>query len=323
MKSSIDSAYSSRSHSRNRILHSKSTDRHYGEHLNEGDLEYAAQAISNVQSKQYLCSPDVIIDHLFPVTTLQQTKYHPPKSRHASCAQLDFLSSSFDPKFALSNPEKVHYPVDEFPLFDNFNQFQGRVWIHGRFGEWVNTVLSEKQPEKSAQKSTSNSGDQITWGEWVAFIQDQVDPAVRKNNKEMLKLRLREEQEKEKERERERKINREKEKVERLKRMEAEVMKAKGAKVSVQGKVERKRAIFHQQMLSSSYNHVQHIAKLSSSGPLSTLYKAYDLNIPIRVYIRKINGVRGIMTGYLKAFDKHMNLVCSLHLSSTASESRN
>lgn len=44
-------------------------------------------------------------------------------------------------------------------------------------------------------------------------------------------------------------------------------------------------------------------------GPLSTLKRCFDERSRVRVTVRRIDGVRGTLTGYLIAFDRHMNLV--------------
>jgi small nuclear ribonucleoprotein (snRNP)-like protein len=50
-------------------------------------------------------------------------------------------------------------------------------------------------------------------------------------------------------------------------------------------------------------------ASLHQTGPLSVLYRAFTNRQRIRVVIRYVNGIRGTITGYLIAFDKHMNMI--------------
>jgi small nuclear ribonucleoprotein (snRNP)-like protein len=50
-------------------------------------------------------------------------------------------------------------------------------------------------------------------------------------------------------------------------------------------------------------------ASLHETGPLSVLYKAFTQRQRVRVLTRYVNGIRGTLTGYLTAFDKHMNLI--------------
>jgi small nuclear ribonucleoprotein (snRNP)-like protein len=47
----------------------------------------------------------------------------------------------------------------------------------------------------------------------------------------------------------------------------------------------------------------------AGGGPLSVLYRAWEQRQRIRVLTRYIHGIRGTLTGYLIAFDKHMNLI--------------
>ena len=44
-------------------------------------------------------------------------------------------------------------------------------------------------------------------------------------------------------------------------------------------------------------------------GPLSVLYNSIEKKAKLRVWTRKLKGLRGVCVGYLVAFDKHMNLV--------------
>ena len=43
--------------------------------------------------------------------------------------------------------------------------------------------------------------------------------------------------------------------------------------------------------------------------PLRVLYDCMKYGIKAKVWIRRYNGLRGIITGYIAAFDLHMNLV--------------
>jgi small nuclear ribonucleoprotein (snRNP)-like protein len=51
------------------------------------------------------------------------------------------------------------------------------------------------------------------------------------------------------------------------------------------------------------------MASLHQTGPMSVLYMAFTQRQRICVVIRYVNGIRGTLTGYLIAFDKHMNLI--------------
>ena len=51
------------------------------------------------------------------------------------------------------------------------------------------------------------------------------------------------------------------------------------------------------------------IARLNENGPISMLYEAFLKRQRVRVVIRYVNCVRGTLTGYLVAFDKHMNMI--------------
>lgn len=46
-----------------------------------------------------------------------------------------------------------------------------------------------------------------------------------------------------------------------------------------------------------------------SGGPLSVLYKCLSAQCRIKVWIRRAAGVRGSCVGFLRAFDKHYNMV--------------
>lgn len=50
-------------------------------------------------------------------------------------------------------------------------------------------------------------------------------------------------------------------------------------------------------------------AEKYSKGPFMFLYNSYIHHKKIKVITRRIDGLRGSLTGYLKAYDKHMNLV--------------
>lgn len=50
-------------------------------------------------------------------------------------------------------------------------------------------------------------------------------------------------------------------------------------------------------------------ASLHATGPFSVLYRAFAERQRVRVVTRYVNGIRGTLTGYLTAFDKHMNLI--------------
>jgi Small nuclear ribonucleoprotein (snRNP) homolog len=50
-------------------------------------------------------------------------------------------------------------------------------------------------------------------------------------------------------------------------------------------------------------------AKYEQSGPLSLLHSIHVKRQRVRVTIRYVDCMRGILTGYLIAFDKHMNML--------------
>lgn len=43
-------------------------------------------------------------------------------------------------------------------------------------------------------------------------------------------------------------------------------------------------------------------------GPLGSLKKLMNENVRVKVYVRKEHGVRGTVTGFIEAFDKHWNI---------------
>jgi hypothetical protein len=49
------------------------------------------------------------------------------------------------------------------------------------------------------------------------------------------------------------------------------------------------------------------VAEPFETGPLSTLFKAFMKRQRIRVVVRYVNSIRGTITGYLIAFDKHVS----------------
>jgi len=51
------------------------------------------------------------------------------------------------------------------------------------------------------------------------------------------------------------------------------------------------------------------IASMHIKGPYSILYKCFTQNIPIKIMIRYVDCIRGIITGTIIAFDKHCNLI--------------
>ena len=52
----------------------------------------------------------------------------------------------------------------------------------------------------------------------------------------------------------------------------------------------------------------------SASGPLSVLYECMKNGIKAKIWVRRYKGLRGCLTGYIAAFDNHMNLVSSINL---------
>jgi small nuclear ribonucleoprotein (snRNP)-like protein len=51
------------------------------------------------------------------------------------------------------------------------------------------------------------------------------------------------------------------------------------------------------------------LAAQHETGPLSLLYTAFTKRQRVRVVIRYVNGIRGTLTGFLIAFDKHFNMI--------------
>ena len=51
------------------------------------------------------------------------------------------------------------------------------------------------------------------------------------------------------------------------------------------------------------------ISTFENSGPLSLLHSIHVKRQRIRVMIRYVDCIRGTLTGYLLAFDKHMNMI--------------
>lgn len=51
------------------------------------------------------------------------------------------------------------------------------------------------------------------------------------------------------------------------------------------------------------------LAEQSAKGPLSLLHNAFQKRLRVRVLIRYVNSCRGTLTGFLVAFDKHMNMI--------------
>ena len=47
----------------------------------------------------------------------------------------------------------------------------------------------------------------------------------------------------------------------------------------------------------------------ATSGPLSVLYECMNNGIKAKIWVRRYKGLRGCLTGYIAAFDNHMNLV--------------
>ncbi|KAK8805694.1 hypothetical protein WA158_002350 [Blastocystis sp. Blastoise] len=56
-------------------------------------------------------------------------------------------------------------------------------------------------------------------------------------------------------------------------------------------------------------NVIREMADKLQNGPFSLLYNSYIYHTKIRIVTRRINGIRGFLTGYVKGFDKHMNIL--------------
>jgi len=54
---------------------------------------------------------------------------------------------------------------------------------------------------------------------------------------------------------------------------------------------------------------VRRLAESLKDGPYSVLFKCFKSNEKVSVMVRRVNSIRGVCTGYLKAYDRHMNLV--------------
>ena len=46
-------------------------------------------------------------------------------------------------------------------------------------------------------------------------------------------------------------------------------------------------------------------------GPLRILYNCIERKMQLKVWTRRLKGLRGVCVGYLIAYDKHLNLVSS------------
>uniref|UniRef100_A0A336KKV5 CSON012781 protein n=1 Tax=Culicoides sonorensis TaxID=179676 RepID=A0A336KKV5_CULSO len=68
-----------------------------------------------------------------------------------------------------------------------------------------------------------------------------------------------------------------------------------------QGLVEKKKSARHTKNL---------LVRLEAGyeGPLGSLKKLMDDHVKAKIYVRKEHGVRGSITGYIEAFDKHWNM---------------
>ena len=51
------------------------------------------------------------------------------------------------------------------------------------------------------------------------------------------------------------------------------------------------------------------VAENHRQGPFSMLYKLFEKRQRIRILVRYVNGIRGTLTGYLVAYDKHFNMI--------------
>ena len=49
------------------------------------------------------------------------------------------------------------------------------------------------------------------------------------------------------------------------------------------------------------------------NGPLKVIHDCMKYGIKAKVWIRRYKGLRGVLTGYVVAFDLHMNLVRILY----------
>ena len=69
------------------------------------------------------------------------------------------------------------------------------------------------------------------------------------------------------------------------------------------------------------------LAEHHKDGPMSLIHKLFEKRQRVRVLIRYVNGIRGTLTGYLVAYDKHYNLIlrdvdevfCPRHVASSTS----
>jgi len=51
------------------------------------------------------------------------------------------------------------------------------------------------------------------------------------------------------------------------------------------------------------------VAEPFQTGPLSTLHRAFVERYRVRIVVRYVNGIRGTLTAYVTAFDKHFNML--------------
>ena len=58
-------------------------------------------------------------------------------------------------------------------------------------------------------------------------------------------------------------------------------------------------------------------------GPHSLLWRALRDRVRVRVTLRRINSIRGVVVGHLKAFDRHMNLLLVDAAETTTPKMRN
>ena len=54
-------------------------------------------------------------------------------------------------------------------------------------------------------------------------------------------------------------------------------------------------------------------------GPFSILYNCIEKKKQLKVWTRRLHGLRGLCVGYVVAFDKHMNLVSDENQNTTNS----